>query len=352
MLGRLLARLLLVFSFASAVCPATPEKPQKWLEVRSPHFTVITNGNEKQARRVIGQFERIREVFHTALPRLKVDTSVPIIVLAAKDEKTFAALGPGDWTKKGQLKRSGYFLRGPEKNFVLLRLDVEGTDLYHTVFHEYTHLLVNQNVKSLPLWLDEGLAEFYGNTRILDKEVQLGYPSGDHVQFLRENRLMPMDTLFKVDHSSPYYNEEHKGSVFYAQSWAFVHYLMVVRTKPSDAPLLTFLNLLEQDVDGLEAASRAFGDLAKVQKELESYIHQATYNFLMCPCRRESSRRRSRPPCAATSWRISRSTLGPGLCWRTRSSKIRRTRWLMRAWVSLNSTRSTWRRPRNGSARR
>ncbi|MCJ7502574.1 MAG: hypothetical protein MUP80_05885, partial [Acidobacteriia bacterium] len=280
MLGRLLARLLLVFSFASAVCPATPEKPQKWLEVRSPHFAVITNGNEKQARRVMGQFERIREVFHTAFPRLKVDTSAPIIVLAAKDEKTFAALGPGDWTKKGQLKRSGYFLRGPEKNFVLLRLDVEGTDLYHTVFHEYTHLLVNQNVKSLPLWLDEGLAEFYGNTRILDKAIELWYPSGEHVRFLRENRLMPMDTLFKVDHSSPYYNEEHKGSVFYAQSWAFVHYLMVVRTKPSDAPLLTFLNLLEQDVDGLEAASRAFGDLAKVQKELESYIHQATYNFL------------------------------------------------------------------------
>jgi tetratricopeptide (TPR) repeat protein len=280
MLGLLLARLLLVFSFASAVCPATPEKPQKWLEVRSPHFAVITNGNEKQARRVIGQFERIREVFHTALPRLKVDTSAPIIVMAAKDEKTFEALGPTAWKERGQMKRSGFFLRGAEKNFVLLRLDVQGTELYRTVFHEYTHLLVNQNVKSLPLWLDEGLAEFYGNTRILDKEVQLGYPSGDHVQFLRENRLMPMATLFKVDHSSPYYNEEHKGSVFYAQSWAFVHYLMVVRTKQSDNPLLTFLNLLEQDVDGWEAAGRAFGDLAKVQKELDSYIHQAAYHFL------------------------------------------------------------------------
>ena len=280
MLGCPLARLLLVSLFASAVCPATPEKLQKWLEVRSPHFTVITNGNAKQARRVIGQFERIREVFHTALPRLKVDTSAPIIVLAAKDEKTFEALGPEAWKQRGQMKRAGFFLRGPEKNLVLLRLDVEGTELYHTVFHEYTHLLVNQNVKSLPLWLDEGLAEFYGNTRIFDKEIELGYPSGDHVQFLRENRLMPMDTLFKVDHSSPYYNEEHKGSVFYAQSWAFVHYLMVVRTKQSDNPLLTFLNLLEQDVDGWEAAGRAFGDLAKVQKELDSYIHQAAYNFL------------------------------------------------------------------------
>ncbi|MCJ7504193.1 MAG: hypothetical protein MUP80_14215, partial [Acidobacteriia bacterium] len=129
MLGRLLARLLLVFSFASAVCPATPEKPQKWLEVRSPHFAVITNGNEKQARRVIGQFERIREVFHTAFPRLKVDTSAPIIVLAAKDEKTFEALGPEAWKQRGQAKRAGYFLPGAEKKLVLLRLDMETTEI-------------------------------------------------------------------------------------------------------------------------------------------------------------------------------------------------------------------------------
>jgi len=275
-----LAHFLLVFWLMSAVCRALSEKPQKWLEVRSAHFTVITNGNEKQARRVIGQFERIREVFHTAFPRLKVDTSAPIIVLAAKGEKTFDSLSPADWKKKGQLKRAGFFLRGPERNFVLLRLDVEGAYLYHTVFHEYTHLLVNQSVMSLPLWLDEGLAEYYGNTRLLDKEIQLGYPSEDHVQFLRENQLMPLATLFQVDHSSPYYNEEHKGSVFYAQSWAFVHYLMVTRTKEPDIPLLTYLTLLEQGVDAAEAAVRAFGDLAKVQKELESYIRQAGYNFL------------------------------------------------------------------------
>jgi tetratricopeptide (TPR) repeat protein len=241
---------------------------------------VITNGSEKQARRVIGQFERIREVFHTAFPRLKVDTSAPIIVLAAKDEKTFEALGPEAWKQRGQAKRAGYFLPGAEKKLVLLRLDMETTEIYHTVFHEYTHLLVNQNVKSLPLWLDEGLAEFYGNTRIFDKEIHLGYPSGNHVQFLRYNQLMPMATLFQVDHSSPYYNEEHKGSVFYAQSWAFVHYLMVARTKQRDNPLLTFLTLLEQDVDAGEAAIRAFGDLKKLQGEVDSYIHQAGYNYL------------------------------------------------------------------------
>jgi Tfp pilus assembly protein PilF len=280
MLDHPLACVLLVFLSAPVVSPAIPEKPQKWLEVRSPHFSVITNGSEKHARRVIGQFERIREVFHTAFLRLKVDTSDPITVIAAKDEKTFEALGPTAWKERGQMKRSGSFLRDPEKNFVLLRLGLDEEELYRTVFHEYTHLLVNQSVKTLPLWLDEGLAEFYGNTRILEKEVHLGYPSRGRVQFLRENQLIPMATLFQVDHSSPYYNEEHKGSVFYAQSWASVHYLMVARRKERDSPLLTFLALLDQDMDGLEAARRAFGDLEKLQREVYSYINQAGYNFL------------------------------------------------------------------------
>jgi tetratricopeptide (TPR) repeat protein len=276
------ANRFLAWTLSLAFCVALPaaEKPQTWLEARTPRFTVITNGSEKQARRVIGQFERIREVFHTAFPKMKVDTSTPILILAAKDQKTFEAMEPDEWKKRGQMKRGGFFLRGPEKNFVLLRLDTETAELYHAVFHEYTHLLVNQNVKSLPRWLDEGLAEFYGNTRILDKEVQLGYPSRDHVEFLRENRMIPLATLFAVDHSSPYYNEEHKGSVFYAQSWVLVHYLMMEGSKQGKNPMAAFLMLVDQDVDATEAGTRAFGDLGKLQGALNSYVHAAGYHFL------------------------------------------------------------------------
>lgn len=256
------------------------DKPQKWLEVRSPHFTVLTNGSDKQARRVAQQLEQIRAVFHMAFPRVRVDTGVPIVVFAAKDEKTFRSLEPEAFTKKGQLQRAGMFTRGPEKNFVLLRLDVESSQGFRIVFHEYTHLLVNHDLESLPLWLNEGLAEFYGHSQVLEKEVWLGRPSEPHVLLLREKNLLPLETLFKVDHASPYYNEENKGSIFYAQSWALTHYLLLKRASGQSNPAAEFVNLLRQDVDAATAAQRAFGDLAKLQKELASYVRQASFKFV------------------------------------------------------------------------
>jgi len=42
---------------------------------------------------------------------------------------------------------------------------------------------------------------------------------------LRQNKLLPLPVLFTVDATSPYYHEENKGSIFYAESWALTHYL-------------------------------------------------------------------------------------------------------------------------------
>ena len=260
---------------------ATAKKPEVWLEVTSPHFRVVSNGNEKEARKVADQFERIRSAFKKALPDLRVDPNAPIIVLAAKDEKSFANLEPSSWQQKGQLQRTGLFLRGPEKNYVLLRMNAEGENPYQVVYHEYTHLLVNEGVQVLPLWLDEGLAEFYGNTEIESKDVLLGRPSADHILLLRENKLLPLSTLFAVDHSSPYYNEEHKGSIFYAESWALTHYLLLSAPQEGKNPLLDFFKLLGQNVGAESAATQSFGDLNQLQDNLDKYIHESSYKYVV-----------------------------------------------------------------------
>jgi len=99
-----------------AVLPALArEKPNVWVRVRSPHFTVISNSDAKQARHVAGQLERMRNVFHQALAGKPADPALPIIVLAAKDEKTFRTLVPAAWMVKGQMQRAGMFIRAPEK---------------------------------------------------------------------------------------------------------------------------------------------------------------------------------------------------------------------------------------------
>lgn len=274
----MLKRRLLLATLLFASIAGAREKTENWVEVHSPHFRVITNSSEKQGRHVADQFERMRDVFHKLFPKLQIDPGDPIIVLAVKDEKDFRSLEPAEYLAKGQLKLAGYFLRGQDKNYVLMRLEAEGEHPYSTIYHEYTHLLLSK-ADWMPLWMNEGLAQFYQNTDIHEKEVALGQPDFGDMEFLRQNRLLPLPTLFTVDAKSPYYHEENKGSIFYAESWALTHYLYQRDFREHRQTLTDYAQLLAQNVDPVTAASRAFGDLKQLQSTLEGYVRQGIYGY-------------------------------------------------------------------------
>ena len=270
---------LLVLTSLLALGGTARAATENWLEVRSPHFVVLSDSNEKQARHVADQFERVRSVFHVLFPKADVDPASPIIVVAVKDKKGFRALEPEAYLRKGQLDLAGYFLHAPDKNYVLLRLDVEGEHPFATVYHEYTHLLIDNSGVWLPLWLNEGLAEFFQNTEIHDKDAQIGEPSKDDILYLRQNRLMPLTTLLQVDVNSPYYHEEQKGSIFYAESWALTDFLEMTDRAAHTQRLTDYLALVNQNHDSLAAAQQVFGDLNQLQKMLESYIARDRFQY-------------------------------------------------------------------------
>ena len=265
--------------FAAPVAPAR-DKPQTWIQFTSPHFVVATNAGEKQGRRIADQFERMRSVFHAAFPKLKMDSGAPIIVLAVKDEKDFRALEPEANLAKGSLKLGGLFLRAPDKNYVLIRLDAEGEHPYAVVYHEYTHFLIGKSAEWMPLWMNEGLAEFYENTEIHEKDASLGEPSGENLQWLRENRLLPLATLFTVDRNSRYYHEEKKGSIFYAESWALTHYILMNDFAQKAHHLSDYSALVAQKTDPVIAASQVFGDLKQLESNLDNYIRGGVFRYL------------------------------------------------------------------------
>jgi Tfp pilus assembly protein PilF len=280
------APLLLILVLCTSLLPAR-DKVENWIEVRSPHFIVATNSDEKQARRLADQFERMRSVFHVLFPKLNIDPSSPVIVLAVKNEKDFRALEPETYLAKGQLKLGGLFLRAADKNYVLLRLDAEGEHPYAVVYHEYMHLLLSKDAEFLPLWLNEGLAEFYQTIDIKDKDALLGLPSAEDIYFLRTQRLLALPTLFAVDHNSPYYHEENKGSIFYAESWALTHYLLQKDDRENTQHVKDYIGQLAKKADPISAANAAFGDLKQLEKALNSYIQQTAFPYIKTPNKTE-----------------------------------------------------------------
>jgi tetratricopeptide (TPR) repeat protein len=99
----------------------------------------------------------------------------------------------------------------------------------------------------------------------------------NHVHLLRQKKLLPLRTLFEVDHKSPYYNETEKTSMFYAQSWALTHYLMIGKTG-GEQQLNKFTELLKSRVPLEQAFQEAFGvTFDAMETDLLNYVKQDRY---------------------------------------------------------------------------
>jgi len=258
--------------------PFPGDKPEIWTEVQTPHFIVASNDGENTARRIADQFEQIRFLYSKALnPGLKLDPGIPILIFAVRNEKSLSQLIPEYWMQKGHTHPAGLFVPGPEKNYIALRTEVESEFPYLAIYHEYVHLIINLNYQHFPVWLNEGFADFLGSATLTGKGGKLGQPSSWDLDLLQQTKLLPLETLFKVDHQSPYYNEANKTTIFYAESWALVHYLMVDPEKQKNQALSKYISFVESGADPVEAATRAFGDLSQLQKALQSYISRTSY---------------------------------------------------------------------------
>lgn len=272
---RILPRLTL--ALATFLIPTRISAADNWIEVRSPHFTVNTNAGEKDARRIADQFEQIRQMFHGAFASLRVDPGQPIIIIAAKNENTLKLFLPEEWEVKGHIHHAGMYQPGEDKDYVVMRLDTEGENPFHILYHEYTHALMRLNFTDLPVWLDEGLAEFYGNSTLGDKESKIGTIDPGHLYLLQQSKLIPIETLLEVDHQSPYYNENNRASVFYAESWALVHYLMMDKDARQQQLLKNFLNAWQKSGNQVQAAQETFGDLKRFGNRIEDYARQQSF---------------------------------------------------------------------------
>ncbi len=241
-----------------------------WVSVRTRNFLLVGNANEKDVKEIGVKLEQFREVFTRFFPNTKFKTPVPTTVMVFKNASSYAPF-------KIREQSSGHFQSGLDVNYIALRADIKN-DGFSVIFHEFTHLLVNNNFKNAPVWFNEGLAEYYSKFYMSeDQRVVLGYPIVNHVLFLRKNKMLPLRTLFAVDHKSPQYNESDKTSIFYAQSWALVHYLMIGKTG-RDEQLNKFIELLNARVPQERAFQEAFGTtLEEMEVELSNYVGQDRY---------------------------------------------------------------------------
>lgn len=99
-----------------------------------------------------------------------------------------------------------------------------------------------------------------------------------NVLLLRSRKLLPLAELFAVDRGSADYVEREKRDIFYAQSWALVHYLVSRKSGQGQLQLLRFLEMLAAALPVESSFRQAFrADYATVERDLEEYVRRGAY---------------------------------------------------------------------------
>ncbi len=246
-----------------------------WVKVQSKNFTLIGNASEKDVRQVANRLEQFRQVFGLLFPKTAVNSPVPTTVIVFKSDSSYKPF-------KANPNVSGYFQPGEDVNYITLTTEKASEDQpFRVIFHEYVHLLIENTMgAAVPLWFNEGLAEYYSTFDIKDdnRRVILGDLIANHVLYLRENKFLPLRTLFAVDYKSPYYNEGNKMNIFYAESWMLMHYLLQGDGQKHRTQLAKFVDLLRANTSIEDAFQRAFeSNIESVEKDFKSYILGAKY---------------------------------------------------------------------------
>ena len=111
--------------------------------------------------------------------------------------------------------------------------DMSRDQVFNTLQHEGFHQFADSKLgRELPLWLNEGLAEYFGSAIIVDGEVRLGIVEADRIEKIRaavESRdALGFDELLNIQSAQWHANMagSPKGSLQYDQSWSMVHFLV------------------------------------------------------------------------------------------------------------------------------
>ena len=274
-----------LLSLLAILNPAFAADEPKWNEVHTAHFDVFTDAGDKRGREVALRMEQMRTLFGQLLLRNKLKMPLPITVIALKSDKYFGVVAP---TKQNMAK--GFYVPASDRIYIVLNLFEP--DPWRAIAHPLAHYLMNYNYPPTQGWFDEGFAEYFGSLHIYNKGVDIGGDPEmssewyeDAFENLMRNANAPqsltqlvsspvwlnMVDLFTMKHDGSGSREGTHHTLYYAQSWMTVHYLINKNRLPETG--VYFDLVLNQKVPVDKAIVQAF-DLtpATLEEAIKKYF--------------------------------------------------------------------------------
>ena len=248
------------------------EKIEPWVEIRTAHFIVASDGGEKTARRFADEFESLLRIFQSTMPKSRVTTSIPVRLLVSRDGQSFGRVVPEFPFNKNREQPAGLFFSGPEKTYIAIRANAGGRFGLSDIFQNYAREILKHSYRTLLPWIEEGYSTVYSSLTFSDRGARLERPDPDDLSVLFESPLLPIDLVLHVDRNSGYYNPGNKQSVYFAESRVLLHMLISDPQFAGSNAMDRYITAVQGGADSVQAARDAFGDLNQLQAKLEAYV--------------------------------------------------------------------------------
>jgi len=273
---RLIAVAALSLLCLSAFAIEPPHEKERWTTLTIDELTIYSSADDYTTRGVASGLVRLRDALGV-VTQLKVRSPLPTRVFVFNDQRAFQVYCEAAMGRSKHL--SGVFLSHRDGNHVLI--DGSERGVAHVVYHELTHYFLRNTISSeVPLWFNEGLAEFYSTFAERKDSVDVGLPVDAHIAWLRAQPLIPLKELFAVDHDSKEYHEGYREGVFYAESWALVHYMMI-GNPVRRTQLGTYVGLIASGKSIDEAFRTAFHTTYEdLERELRKYLRGFSMSYI------------------------------------------------------------------------
>lgn len=205
--------LLLILTLAGCIGTrnSTAQLPNKY-EITTGDLIVRSDLKMKQSHPLIQELKQIRAELTAALD-LPAPTR-PVVIHLFSDEERYS-----DYMQARHPnlpKRRAFFIGSPTELGVYAHWS---PNVEEDLRHEYTHGVLHASLRNVPLWFDEGLAEYYETQS--DTPRRLHREHTQRLAIALKNGWRPdLTRLEKIEEVN------QMRTADYQESWAWIHYFM------------------------------------------------------------------------------------------------------------------------------
>jgi hypothetical protein len=268
--------------FARAASPSQSAPPAKegdfhqraGREQRSKHYRILSDLSPEETKTYAGHLDLFYQEYARRFAHLPQQApEVPFVLMFSRERdyldvlrNTYGINATGS---------GGMFFMSPRGAALAFFVEsLPRTRVFHVIQHEGFHQYAfSRFTNTLPMWVNEGLAEFFGEAVVVDGRVILGQASPGPVDAIKRaiERDATIDFLRLLRMTGDEWNANvaaGSASIQYMQSWSMIQFLGTAENGRYQPRFEGYLRLIHAGMPSERAFIEAFGtaDIASFEK--------------------------------------------------------------------------------------